>query len=39
VRREKLTEPPPIAKLLMAKPWLYFKLVAGDIPLAPETTP
>jgi hypothetical protein len=39
VRREKLTDPPPIAKLLTRKPWLYFKLVSGDIPLTPETTP
>ncbi len=38
VRREKLPEPPPIAKLLQAKPWLYFKLVSGDIPGVPETT-
>jgi hypothetical protein len=38
VRREKLTEPPPIAKLLKAKPWLYFKLVSGDIPATSETT-
>lgn len=33
VRREKLSDPPPIAKLLVKKPWLYFKLVSGDIPL------
>jgi hypothetical protein len=32
VRRQPLTDPPPIAKLLHAKPWLYFKLVSGEIP-------
>jgi hypothetical protein len=36
VRREKLSDPPPIAKLLVKKPWLYFKLVSGDIPLAAQ---
>ena len=39
VRREKLSEPPPIGKLLVKKPWLYFKLVSGDIPTAAETAP
>ena len=33
VRRQPLADPPPIAKLLHAKPWLYFKLVSGEIPL------
>jgi hypothetical protein len=37
VRRERLSEPPPIGKLLRAKPWLYFKLVSGEIPLESET--
>ena len=32
VRRQPLADPPPIAKLLRAKPWLYFKLVSGEIP-------
>jgi hypothetical protein len=32
VRREKLDEPPPIGKLLSSKPWLYFKLLSGEIP-------
>ena len=32
VRREPLSEPPPIAKLLRQKPWLYLKLVTGEIP-------
>ena len=32
VRRRPLADPPPIAKLLHAKPWLYLKLVAGEIP-------
>ncbi len=25
-------EPPPISKAIMKRPWLYRKLVAGDIP-------
>lgn len=32
VRREKLDDPPPIGKLLSSKPWLYFKLLSGEIP-------
>jgi hypothetical protein len=32
VRRERLDDPPPIGKLLSARPWLYFKLLSGDIP-------
>jgi hypothetical protein len=36
VRRQPLADPPPIAKLLRAKPWLYFKLVSGEIPAQPE---
>jgi hypothetical protein len=32
VRRQRLDEPPPIARLIQSKPWLYFKLVAGEIP-------
>ena len=32
VRHEHLAEPPPIARLLRKKPWLYRKLVSGDIP-------
>jgi hypothetical protein len=31
-RRVKATEAPPIAKLIMKKPWMYLKLVSGDIP-------
>jgi hypothetical protein len=38
VRRERLSVPPPIAQLLKAKPWLYFKLVSGDIPATAETS-
>lgn len=37
VRRQSLEEPPPIAKLLKAKPWLYFKLLSGEIPTVEET--
>jgi hypothetical protein len=36
VRRQSLADPPPIAKLLHAKPWLYFKLVSGEIPVQAE---
>lgn len=36
VRRESLEEPPPIGKLIASKPWLYFKLVAGEIPVDGE---
>ena len=33
VRRERLSEPPPIGKLIASKPWLYFKLLAGEVPV------
>ena len=36
VRRQSLADPPPIAKLLHAQPWLYFKLVSGEIPVQTE---
>jgi hypothetical protein len=39
VRREKLDEPPPIGKLLSSKPWLYFKLLSGEIPAEAYTSP
>ncbi len=29
-------EPPPIVKLLHRRPWLLPRLVAGDVPTAPE---
>jgi hypothetical protein len=34
VRRQALRDPPPIAKLIASKPWLYFKLLSGEIPAA-----
>jgi hypothetical protein len=36
VRRRRLGDPPPIAKLLQSRPWLYLKLVAGDIPASAD---
>jgi len=32
VRRQRHGESPPIGKLIKRKPWLYLKLVSGDIP-------
>ena len=37
VRRRPLSEPPPIAGLISSKPWLYFKLLGGEIPAAAES--
>lgn len=34
VRRRQLSQPPPIGKLIASKPWLYFKLLSGEIPNA-----
>lgn len=31
-RTPKPPEPPPIAKAIMKRPWLYLKLLNGDIP-------
>jgi hypothetical protein len=30
--RGRLKEPPPIAKLLQQKPWLFLKFVSGQVP-------
>jgi hypothetical protein len=30
--RGSLKEPPPIARLLQRKPWLFVKFLAGDVP-------
>jgi len=34
VRRESHGETPPIGQLIKRKPWLYLKLVSGEIPRA-----
>ena len=37
VRQARLgpSEPPPIAQLIKRKPWLFFRLMSGDIPRQP----
>jgi hypothetical protein len=32
VRRAHIGDPPPIGTLIRKKPWLYFRLLSGDIP-------